>query len=301
METHAFGFRLLANAPEGQKRFPISRLLGVALMLKVVSGTAGNAVADRKDFVLTPLAFLEDPAPGGGTFSAVFESNVINNRGDVLFGSSFPQEAGAPAGDPFFPAAVFLRRKGVTSEIARSGDDGPGGRRLREARGSRPPSPSTRGAMWPSPFCSNRFPTPPFPPACPPVSIVSSSSAHTLSPVVIPGTPAPGGGSFAGASFGTSLNDRGDLVFAGILPTNQGLPFPEQQGLGQGLFRARRNGAIASVVSPGDAAPGGGVFDLAAVGFINNRGDVAFQGHVAGEECLAPDSPPSLLRHRLSW
>jgi uncharacterized membrane protein YphA (DoxX/SURF4 family) len=26
METHAFGFRLRANAPEGQKRFPISRL-----------------------------------------------------------------------------------------------------------------------------------------------------------------------------------------------------------------------------------------------------------------------------------
>src|SRR6266581_3230341 len=26
METHAFGFRLRANAPEGQRRFPISRL-----------------------------------------------------------------------------------------------------------------------------------------------------------------------------------------------------------------------------------------------------------------------------------
>ena len=132
---------------------------------------------------------------------------------------------------------------------------------------------------------------PAFPAGVPAGVYRFSSSAHTLSPVVIPGTPAPGGGSFAGASFGTSLNDRGDLVFAGILPTNQGLPFPEQQGLGQGLFRARRNGAIASVVSPGDAAPGGGVFDLAAVGFINNRGDVAFQGHVAGEEILAPGFP----------
>ena len=27
METHALGFRLLANAPEGQKRFPISDLV----------------------------------------------------------------------------------------------------------------------------------------------------------------------------------------------------------------------------------------------------------------------------------
>ena len=58
METHAFGFRVRTDAPEGQKRFPISRLLGVALMLAVVSGTAGNAVADPKGFVLTPLAFL---------------------------------------------------------------------------------------------------------------------------------------------------------------------------------------------------------------------------------------------------
>ena len=96
-------------------------------MLAVVSGTAGNAVADRKDFVLKPLAFLEEEStPGKEPFFLVFESNVINNRGDVLFGSSFPQEAGAPAGDPFFPAAVFLLRKGVTSEIARSGDQAPG-------------------------------------------------------------------------------------------------------------------------------------------------------------------------------
>ena len=70
METHAFGFRLRSNAPEGQKRFPISRLLGVALMLAVVSGTAGNAVADPKDFVLKPLAFIDDDAPGGGSSSA---------------------------------------------------------------------------------------------------------------------------------------------------------------------------------------------------------------------------------------
>jgi len=94
-----------------------------------------------------------------------------------------------------------------------------------------------------------------------------SSSAHRVSPVVIPGvTRAPGGGVFAGASFGASLNERGDLVFSGILLTDKGLPFPEQTGLGQGVFRARRTGAIVSVVSPGDAAPGGGVFDLAFTG-----------------------------------
>jgi hypothetical protein len=39
-------------------------------MLAVVSGTAGNAVADPKDFVLKPLAFIDDDAPGGGSSSA---------------------------------------------------------------------------------------------------------------------------------------------------------------------------------------------------------------------------------------
>ena len=212
-------------------------------MLAVVSGTAGNAVADPKDFVLKPLAFIGAPAPGG-TFFGVFESNVINNRGDVLFGSNLTTED---------EAGVFLLRRGVPSKIARTGDTAPGGGVFVPPGFLSPITLNDRGDVAFA-FLLNAFV---------PVSLNAglyrfSSSAHRVSPVVIPGvTQAPGGVKFAGAGFGASLNDRGDLVFAGILPTNQGLPFPEQQGLGQGLFRARRNGAIASVVSPGDAAPAG--------------------------------------------
>jgi hypothetical protein len=283
METHAFAFTLPTQHPEGQKRFPISRLLGVALMLAVVSGTAGNAVADPKDFVLKPLAFLGDEAPGGGTFFAVFESNVINNRGDVLFGSNVTTEDAA---------GVFLLRKGShVSEIARTGESAPGGSVFVFGFLS-PITLNNRGDV------AFAFLLEPFEIGKSLVGVPAgvyrfSSSAHKLSPVVIPGvTRAPGGEVFAGVSFGTSLNEPGDLVFSGILPTEKGLPFPEQKGLGQGVFRARRTGAIASVVSPGDAAPGGGVFDFALLGWINNRGDVAFQGHVAGEEILAPSDPP---------
>jgi hypothetical protein len=285
---HWGGKRLI----RGEKRFPISRLVGVALMLAVVSGTAGNAVADPKGFVLTPLAFLGDPAPGGGTFFGVFESNVINNRGDVLFGSNLPQDT---PGEEFLPAAVFLLRRGVPSEIARTGDDAPGGGTFVRPGFLSPITLNDRGDV------AFVFPLDPF---SFPVGVNAgvyyrfSSSAHRLSPVVIPGvTAAPGGGVFAGASFGASLNARGDLVFAGILLTDQGLPFPEQNGLGQGLFRARRTGAITSVVSPGDAAPPGGVskggtFDYAGSPWTNNRGDVAFQGHVAGEEILPSSGFP---------
>ena len=124
-----------------------------------------------------------------------------------------------------------------------------------------------------------------------------SPATGAVTPVVIPGaTPAPGDGVFAGSHFGASLNVWGHLAFPGIVTTDKGLPFPEQLGLGVGIFKARKNGAISSVVSPGDAAPGGGAFDFAAAPWINNWSDVAFQGHVAGDECLASSGfppPPS--------
>ena len=121
-----------------------------------------------------------------------------------------------------------------------------------------------------------------------------SQSTHTVAPVMRPGvTPAPGGGLFAGATFGVSLNNRGDLVFAGIVPTEQGIHLPDEDyiGLGGGLFKANKKGHISSVVSPGDPAPGGGVFDCAFGPWMNDRGDVAFTGHVAGDECRPAGSP----------
>ena len=42
----------------------------------------------------------------------------------------------------------------------------------------------------------------------------------------------------------------------------------------------------AFAVAPGDPAPGGGTFDYTYNPWINDRGDVAFGGHVAGEEVV---------------
>jgi hypothetical protein len=44
-------------------------------------------------------------------------------------------------------------------------------------------------------------------------------------------------------------------------------------------------------VIPGDPAPGGSVFDEADHGWINDRGEIAFEAHVKGEECI-PVMPP---------
>jgi hypothetical protein len=85
-------------------------------------GTArrNDAAAHPDGFVLAPIAFLGDPAPGGGAFLDVFESNFINNRGDVLFGSNVTanEEQG-----------IFLlpRRGNLIAEIARVGQPAPGG------------------------------------------------------------------------------------------------------------------------------------------------------------------------------
>src|SRR5207247_6062983 len=111
---------------------------------------------------------------------------------------------------------------------------------------------------------------------------------------VIPSvTSAPGGGTFQGTLFNPTINNRGDVVFVGIVETEDGVHVPNEAyiGLGAGIFRADAKGHIASVVSPGDAAPGGGTFDYTAepwvndgvVGgnvHINNRGDVVFSGVV---------------------
>lgn len=63
-------------------------------------------------------------------------------------------------------------------------------------------------------------------------------------------------------------------------------------GLGVGIFRAKSNGLISSVVSPGDASPGGGTFDYAAEPWVNDGGDVSFIGHIAGEESVIAGFPP---------
>jgi hypothetical protein len=112
-------------------------------------------------------------------------------------------------------------------------------------------------------------------------------------------TLAPTGGTFQGVAFETSMTNRGDIVFSGIVATDQGVHVPGEAypGLGVGVFKADPNNVITKIVSPGDPAPGGGLFDYAGTSgaggaVINSNGDVAFVGHVAGEEVPFPGFPP---------
>jgi hypothetical protein len=261
----------------------LSHLTRLHLSLCVVASSLtallGSGLQAATSYSFTVLGTLGDSAPGGGNHINDFEPGAINRLGSVIYGTDLGTTA-----DPssFFGEGVFLRSGGTETELVRAGGAAPGGGVfdfLLLGQTSLNDAGNAAFAFTLSPFSL-------------PVGANSglyrySRLTQAVTPAVVPYvTPAPAGGTFSGVFFGTSLNNKGDLLFSGIFPTAQGIHVPGQDyiGLGTGVFKAAANGQISNVASPGDAAPGGGTFDWAQVGYMNNRGDVVFNGHVAGEE-----------------
>jgi hypothetical protein len=248
-----------------------------------------EALEDRAllSYGFQPLAFLGDPVRGAGFRINDFEPNGLNSHGDTLFGDDL-----GTTSDPssFYGEGVFLRSHGQETLLARSNAGAPGG--------------GTFDFSFLGPSSLNDEGDASFAfllqPAGAPFGVSAgtyrySHTTHTVTPVAVSGvTPVPGGGVFAGMFFSPSLNNQGALVFPGIVPTDQGIHVPGEAyvGLGVGLYQADPTGQLSKVVSPGDAAPGGGAFDFATAPSINAGGDIAFNGHVAGEEVGAPGAPP---------
>ena len=251
--------------------------------------------ANAPDYVFSKLAALGDSAAGGGIFAFDFEPYGINNREDVLYVADLAAGPTSPCdiatGIGCIGEGVYLVHQGQTSALARSGDPAPGGGTFFGALGSGAFGPGlSLNAQGDSAFV---FFLQPF--TLPVLNAGVYRYSHTtkmVTPVVVPNvTQAPGGGKFAGASIHASLNNEGELVFAGIVPSGAG---HAGNGLGLGIFKvdADGGGEISSLVSPGDRAPGGGSFDFAQNPWINDRGDVAFGAHVAGEECVDVSGNP---------
>ncbi len=223
-----------------------------------------------------------------------FEPDALNNQGTIVYGDDL-----GTANDPstFFGEGVFLRSHGQETVVASSTAPAPGGGTFDfgfegphglndqgDAAVAFLLQPQTGDAPYGVNSGLYRY----------------SHTTQTTSAVVIPDvTPAPTGGTFAGVSFGPSLNNKGDVYFAGIIATPNGVHVPGQEygGLGIGVFAADTKGHITSIVVPGDPAPGGGTFDetgetYATSYWVNGRGDVVFVGHVAGEEAQVPGFPP---------
>jgi len=249
-----------------------------------------QALADPGSYVFTRLAVIPGPAPGGGTFDIDFEPWAINDSGNVAFVADL-KSAGTDIGE-----GVFASRQGQLVQIARAGQSAPGGGTFTSiagccALGHIPLTNAGDGA-----FVYSRKP---FDPDIGVNAGLYRFSLLTPIPtaVVVPDkTAAPTGDKFAGVFFDTSLNNRGDLMFGGIAPGLQQTgcspsPCPGLNGLAVGVFKADGANNIIGVVIPGDPAPGGSVFDEADHGWINNRGEIAFEAHVKGEECI-PVNPP---------
>jgi|GEM_PF-1982497 len=256
----------------------------VVLMAALLAGNMPrDALAKPAGYAFTPLAVLNDPAPGseGGNFINDFEVGGINNRSDVVFGADL-----TTGGE-----GVFLLRKGQISQLARSGGAAPGGGFFDFSLFLGPTTLNDDGDT------AFAFVLDPF---SLPVGVHSgvyrrSQSTGAVMPVVVPDvTPAPGGGVFAGGHFGPILNNSGDLIFPAIIPTDKGIHLSDEPvtGLGIGIFKADKKGHISSIVGPGDFAPKGGTFDHTSGPWVNNRGDVAFSAHIAGKECRAENFQP---------
>jgi hypothetical protein len=259
-------------------------LLIAALLLGLpfLGTTLASVAAEPATYEFTALAFLGGAAPGGGTFVTDFEAGRISNRGQITFV--------ADVSPPGSGEGAFIARKGQISQIARVGDRLPGGKTVGPFSLLTPVALNDRGdAAITADLSQGGQPLG--------IDFGIYRRAHTtgtLSPVMLPGvTPAPGGGTFLGARLHTEINNRGDLVFAGIFPTHLGIQPNRARGVG--VFLAEENHRISSVVSPGDPAPGGGRFDFAQNPSINDRGDIAFGAHVAGEECITLGDVDSLF------
>jgi hypothetical protein len=241
----------------------------------ILPATAGGATPPGYNF--TPIAFLGDAAPGGGNFINDFEPSAVNNSGQVAFVADLTTPEAGNEG-------VFLWRQGQTQVLAQPGQPAPGGGTFTTAPGLELGRVGLNDAGDAS-FAFALDPSDPTDPLANSGVYRFSHSSQTLSAILVPGEPAPGGGTFMGAFYHTGINNRGDVVFAGTVPT--------AQGGRAGLFLSRTDGNTVSVARPGDPAPGGGVFDMAINGSINGAGDIAFGGHVAGEECepLLPFPP----------
>jgi hypothetical protein len=281
------------------KRTTCSFTIGITLLL--AAGLSGikphDAQATPPGYTFTKIATLGDPAPGGGTFVNDFEPGGLNSQGDIAFGADVSTGAsGQPCFTPpdnRFCEGVFLRHNGQVTELGRADGDAPGGGMF-EGSFLGPVGLNDRGDMVFAFLLQPFTQPPPFG-----VNAGAYRYSHTtgkVTPVVIPYvTPAPGFGTpFQGVFFQPTVNHSGDVVFAGIVKTSQGVhpargPYP---GLGLGIFGADASGQIAKVVVPGDWAPGGGKFDYAVEPWVNDGGDVSFIGHITGEKSAVDGFPP---------
>ncbi len=240
----------------------LARVVGLFLAVWI-SMMAVQANAQSR-FSFQTLASLGDPVPGGviaglGTaqFTFDFEPGDINNSGQLAFGADMAIPANPNFSD--FGEGVFLvDSKGKISAIARTGDQAPA------------PDTAIFGPLFLGVVTINdsgvaavafhrdnlTFPA---------LLEVNSglyrytSAKRQLNVELLPGAPAPGGGTFHGIAFQPVINNKGTIAFGATIETTigPGNPPGNETGLGLGLFTVDAKHNVSKVARPGDPAPDG--------------------------------------------
>jgi len=255
-------------------------LIVCAFLLGVSSLIGGLAFADG-DYSFRIVAKVGDPAPGGGFYGPGLEPNDINDWGTVMFVTDLTTGG----------QGLFLNRRGVNSQIVRSGQPAPGTDFDFGFFGSLTPSGLNDVGDMAFGFSLD---LPPLYDSGVTAGVWRYSGASgAATKVLAPGDPAPGGHTFQSADWHTYLNNRGEIATAGIIDTYDGNCTNEDAscyGFGRGVYKFDRRNKAIKIAAPGDPAPGGGVFDDAWDPNINDWGDVVFGGHVKGEACFGGSS-----------
>jgi hypothetical protein len=255
--TKAHGFRAGGT---------VSLLLAIAV---VITG----AELPRADYTFRTIARTGQSA-ANVTFDAYLQPGAVNNAGEVSFAP------GLTTGGE----SVFLATRSGLAKVAAAGESLPGGLTFGYTLG-----PIGMTQLGDTAFISTDL-TVPTPLGLDAGVFRTAFGIPVPVPVMLPGqTVAPGGKRFYGAAFNAEINNRGEVVFPGIVCSGAPLKPPSpacQTGrLAFGIYQADSLGHITAVVEPGSPAPGGSTFDYAQVPFNNNAGDVAFDAHVFSDPC----------------
>jgi hypothetical protein len=262
---------------------PIAMTAAALLAVGVSAPTLSHAVDSGYSF--RTVVKLGDPAPGGGNHEGDFEPQDINASGTVIFVSDLEDENG------FAGEGLFRSRKGVNSQIVRSGLPAPGTSTNFGFFGILTPGGLNDAGDFAFGFTLDGFD----------LSLGTnagvwrySEASGAVTKVLAPGDPAPGGTTFRGTHLHSDLNDGGEIATVGIIDTPSGNCTDSGAtcfGLGRGVYKFDRKNNVTKIAAPGDPAPGSSsTFNDAWDPNINNRGDVVFGGHVTGETCLGGSS-----------
>jgi len=255
----------------------------VRILLLIAAALAASSLAlAQTHYTFTPIASASD-------YAGYFEPATINNFGDVLFGPALLSggegvllwqhgnitplaEGGWPTHDnglclsptaldcPFFGYTAYMDmndRGDVAFVMTRDGIN-----------------------YTPTPWNLN-------------LGVYRYRRQTGVVPVMVPGMRAPGGGLFWGSWYLVSVPNNGDVYFTGMVCTTAPLKYASQACpsgpgvLALGAYKADPRGKITVVAKPGDAAPGGSYFDFVNQPVGNEKGDVAFAGHIYGDDCIA--------------